>query len=108
MAHSTWNCPCYELPAPALPGPCSCEKLLSPGDRTAVHLVGYVQVDLSGQKSVVNLVIRTQLEGGGAVDEMNLHFHPERIETVALDGVNHTDERLVHGQTFIRHEDEVD
>jgi len=39
---------------------------------------------------------------------MDLNFHPQRIETVTLDGIQHADKGLVAWKTLVRHVNEVD
>src|SRR6266446_4717264 len=79
--------------------------------RAAIHLGGRRQRYLLGSRGREDIVVRGELLRRHARVEADLHLLPERVEAVALDGIDHAYERRPAGKlplTRIAHVDRVD
>src|SRR5438034_11637434 len=75
--------------------------------RAPINLACERQGDFSCVQSSFDLIVGEELSRGMAPSERNLHFLPNRVESVTRDGVYHRDKRLASGQTGIRLVDKV-
>ena len=83
-------------------------NLLFADDRAAVQFVRDGKSNFAGLRGVGNFIIGKELARSMAGPEVDLDFEPERVETIALNGIKDTDERLAAWQTGIGHINDVD
>src|SRR5215471_12408212 len=80
---------------------------LRPENRAAIDLARLAKRYLAEIAGGEYIGVRRELRGRDARLEHDLHFVPERIETVSLDGIEHADEHewMRPGHALIAHVD---
>src|SRR2546426_3455555 len=81
--------------------------LLWANDRATIQFIGDTERDLACGKCLCDFIIGKELARSMSGLEVDLHLQPQRIEALALNRVQHADEKLAAGQTGIGHKDDM-
>src|SRR5207248_9009725 len=79
---------------------------LLPDYRTPIHFARVSQRDFTGIKGVIDFLVGEKLMWRVARRKRDLHLFPDRVETIAGDGIDYRDKWQPAGQTVIRLVDE--
>src|SRR5438876_552417 len=73
-----------------------------PNDGAPINLARERERDFAGIEGGFDFGVGEQLSRRMARREGNLHFFPDRVETIGGDGINYRNKRLASGQTGVR------